>query len=78
MPTIYLTPSDPLPTERHIAVVVHRDKIGGEKGYFYDSADGDDGGSGPFDWRKDEAIHRAEQFGRDRDVLLVVVLAKRR
>jgi hypothetical protein len=39
MPTIYLTPRNPLPTERHIAVVVRRDKIGGEKGYFYDSGE---------------------------------------
>jgi hypothetical protein len=73
----YLGPNDPLPSERHVAVVIHRDQRGVEKGYFYDSADKDFGGSGPFDWRMSEAIERAERFAADRHIPLVVVRAER-
>lgn len=73
---IYLGPQDAIPSERHVAVVVHRDRAGNEKGYFFDSAEGDFGGSGPFDWRMSEAIERAERFARDERISLVVVRAK--
>lgn len=78
MPTVmYLSPSEAIPSARHIAVVVHRDHMGMEKGYFYDSAETDSGGSGPFDWRMAEAIERAERLAADKGVALVVVRAKR-
>jgi hypothetical protein len=74
---VYLGPNEPIPTERHVAVIVHRDNFGAEKGYFYDSAESDFGGSGPFDWRVSEAIERAERFARDEGIPLVVVRARR-
>jgi hypothetical protein len=75
--TIYLGPADTIPSERHVAVVIHRDHIGIEKGYFFDSAEGDFGGSGPLDWRRDEALERAERFARDKQIPLVIVRSKR-
>lgn len=74
---IHLGPDNPIPPERHVAVVVHRDHMGMEKGYFYDSAEQDTGGSGPFDWRMAEAIERAERLAIDRKIPLVIVRAKR-
>ena len=65
------------PTERHVVVIAHR--MGPpslEKGYFYDSADHDHGGSGPFDWRLDEAVARAKRFAADIGLTQVVVRAK--
>lgn len=77
MTTVYLGPNDPIPSERHVAVVIHRDHVGVEKGYFYDSAEKDIGGSGPFDWRMAEAIERAERFAADWQISIVAVRAKR-
>lgn len=74
---VHLGQSDPTPAERHVVVVVHRDNMGIEKGYFYDSAENDGGGSGPFDWRMTEALERAERFAIDRRIPLVIVRAKR-
>lgn len=74
---VYLGPNDPIPSERHVTVIIHRDHKGMEKGYFYDSAKADFGGSGPFDWRMAEAIERAERFATDQQIPLVVVRAKR-
>jgi len=79
MPNLnYLSPSYPLPEGRYVAVVVHRDmKLGGiEKGYFYDSAGGDNGGSGPFDWRVSEAIERAKRYASENGIAQVVVKAQ--
>lgn len=73
---VHLGPNSPIPSERYVAVVVHRDHMGVERGYFYDSAEKDGGGSGPFDWRMAEAIERAERFATDRQISLVVVRAK--
>lgn len=75
--TIYLSPKDDIPTDRHVAVIVHRDHGGLEKGYFYDSAQGDSGGSGPFDLRMDEAIERAKRFASDLGLETVVVRTAR-
>ena len=72
----YLTPTSELPAERHIAVVIHRDHRGFEKGYFYDTAAGDTKGSGAFDWNMDEAIQRAERFALEKDLTLVTVRAQ--
>lgn len=74
---LHLGPNDPIPSERHVAVIVHRDHTGIEKGYFYDSAKSDFGGSGPFDWHMAEAIERAERFAIDQQISLVVIRAKR-
>lgn len=73
---IYLRPGQPAPDERHVAVVVHRDISGIEKGYFYDSAEGDSGGAGPFDWLIKETMDRAERFATDRRLSLIVVRSK--
>jgi hypothetical protein len=72
----YLSPSSELPVERHVAVVIHRDNRGAEKGYFYDTADGDSKGSGPFDWNMEEAVERAERFATDKGLALVTVRAQ--
>ena len=77
MPVIYLTPSDPLPGERHIAVIAHKDEIGSTKAYFYDSNEGDHGGSGPFDWLLEEAIERAVKFGTNRGIYNIVVVGRK-
>ena len=77
MTTVYLGPNDPIPSEQHVAVVIHRDRVGVENGYFYDSAEKDFGGSGPFDWRMAEAIERAERFAAERQIPIVAVRAKR-
>lgn len=77
MTTIYLGPSDPIPSERHVSVVIHRDHAGVEKGYFYDSAEKNLGGSGPFDWRMAEAIERAERFAAERQISMVAVRARK-
>jgi hypothetical protein len=77
MTTVYLGPNDPNPTERHVTVVIHRDHVGVEKGYFFDSAEKDLGGSGPFDWRMAEAIEKAERLAADRRIPIVAVRAKR-
>lgn len=74
---IYLSPKDGIPTERHVAVVVHRDHGGLEKGYFFDSAEGDSGGSGPFDWRMAEAIERAKRFANDLGIEKVLIRTAR-
>lgn len=73
----YLSPSTELPAERHVAVVVHRDHTGAEKGYFYDTEEGNSKGSGPFDWNMDEAVERAEKFAAQRGLNLVTVRAQR-
>lgn len=77
MPTIrYLSPNDAFPSERHVVVVIHRDRhTGWEKGYFYDSAKGDFGGSGPFDWLMKEAIERAKCFAATNNIPLVLIRA---
>lgn len=74
---IYQGPHGQAPAERHVAVMVHRDMSGNEKGYFFDSAEQDTGGSGSFDWRMDEAISRAVRFAKEENIDLVVVRAKR-
>lgn len=76
---IYQSPEKPAPAERHIVVVVHEDVLNGrvrEKAYFYDSAKGDKGGSGPFDFLLDEAMERAKRFASDHNLTRVVVRAK--
>ena len=72
----YLSPSADLPLERHVAVVIHRDQTGTEKGYFYDTAAGDTKGAGPFDWNMDEAIARAKEFALEMGLSLVTVRAQ--
>lgn len=74
---MHLGPNDPLPNERHVAVVVHRDHMAMEKAYFFDSAERDHGGSGPFDWRMSEAIERAEKYAINHGIHLVAVRTKR-
>ena len=74
---IYLSPKEAIPTERHVAVVVHRGGGGMEQGYFFDSAEGDSGGSGGFDWRMAEAIERAERFAKDHGIEKVIVRTAR-
>lgn len=74
---IYLGPTDEIPSERHVAVIAQRDAIG-EKGYFFDTAGGDYGGSGPFNWRLDEAIERAQKMAQERQISMIVVRADRR
>ncbi|WP_311269595.1 hypothetical protein [Sphingobium sp. WCS2017Hpa-17] len=75
--TIYLSPKVDIPTERHVTVVVHRDHGGLEKGYFFDSAEGDSGGSGSFDWLMTEAIERARRFADDAGIEKVIVRTAR-
>jgi len=70
---VYALPDAPSPDHRHLIVIVHRDRDGREKGYFFDSAKGDHGGSGPFDWNKDEAIERAKRFADGEGISLIVV-----
>lgn len=72
----FMGPGEPTPEERHVAVVVHREENGSEKGYFYDTAEEDHGGNGPFDWLMNEAIERAERFARERQLGRVIVRAK--
>lgn len=74
---IYLGPTDEIPSERHVAVIAQRDAIG-EKGYFFDTADGDSGDRGPFNWRLDESIERAQKLAQERRLSMVVVRAERR
>ena len=74
---VYLRPSDQVPEERHIHVVIHRDHMPEiDRGYFYDSAEGDSGGSGPFDWNMNEAIDRAKTYADSKGIRQVVVKAK--
>lgn len=74
---IYAPPGMPMPEERHVVVMVHREgQPIAEKGYFFDSAEGDHGGSGPFDWRLEEAIERAKRFAADRKLTRVIVRAR--
>lgn len=76
---IYYKPDEPWPQERHVAVVVHRELVNGrvkEKAYFYDSVEGDYGGSGPFDFLLDEALERANRFADDKNITKVIVRAK--
>lgn len=76
---IYQPPDVSLPGERHVAVVVHQELVNGhvrERAYFYDSAKGDSGGSGPFDFLMDEAIERAKRFAFDNNITKVIVRAK--
>jgi len=73
---VYLRPEDKVPEERHIRVVIHRHHMTeAERGYFYDSAEGDTGGAGSFDWNHTAAIARAEKFADAKAVPLVVVKA---
>ena len=72
---IYRPPGAPAHTGRHVVVVVHRDHMGLEKAYFYDSDERDWGGSGPFDHRRDECIERAKTFANDRGIKTVIVRA---
>lgn len=63
--------------ERHVVVIAHRTgQPVIEKGYFSDSLDGDHGGSGPFDWKLEEAITRAKRFAEDHRIAQIVVRAK--
>lgn len=74
---IYALPGTPEHRERHVVVVAHRMGMPSiEKGYFYDSAKRDHGGSGPFDWRLDEAIERAKRFAADSGLNQIVVRTK--
>jgi hypothetical protein len=73
---LHLSPGQEAPEERHVVVIIHREGTGSEKGYFFDSAERDHGGSGPFDWPMDEAIERAKRFTRESNLQLVVVKAK--
>ena len=70
---VFLGPGEPAPNAHHVAVVVHRDGGGSDKAYFYDTAENDYGGRGPFDWPMDEAIERAERFARERQLESIVV-----
>ncbi|CAH0499034.1 hypothetical protein [Novosphingobium sp. CECT 9465] len=72
---IYLSPTDEIPAERHVAVIVHRGFGGMELGYFFDSAKGDTGGSAGCDWRMSEAIERATRFAKEQNIDKVVVRA---
>lgn len=72
---IYLSPTDDIPAERHVAVIVHRGFGGMELGYFFDSAKGDTGGLAGFDWRMSEAIERATRFAKEQNIDKVVVRA---
>lgn len=74
---LYLSPTDDIPAERHVAVVVHRGFGGMEQGYFFDSAKGDAGGSAGFDWRMSEAIERATRFAAEQGIDKVIVRAAR-
>lgn len=75
--TVYLRPNDGVPDERHIRVVVRQyGPRQAERGYFYDSAEGDDGGGSPFDWNMDEAIARAQKAADSKAIRLVVVKAE--
>lgn len=69
----YLGPGQAVPEERHVTVVIHRERTGGERGYFFDSVKGDHGGSGPLDWLMNEAIKRAEKYASDNGIRHVVV-----
>ncbi|SCX28579.1 hypothetical protein DSM25558_4509 [Agrobacterium sp. DSM 25558] len=65
-----------LAEERHVVVVVHQELVNGsvtEKAYFYDSAEVDNGGGGPFDFMMDEALVRAKRFASDNKIAKVVV-----
>ena len=76
---MYNAPEVPFPEERHVAVVVHREMVNGrvrEKAYFYDSAKGDYGGGGPFNFLMDEALERAKRFASDNNITKVVVRAQ--
>lgn len=74
---IYLSPADESPAERHVGVVVHCGFGGMGKGYFFDSAKGDTGGSAGFDWRMSEAIERARRFAAEQLIEKVIVRAAR-
>lgn len=65
-----------MPEDRHVTVVIHRESTGGEKGYFFDSVKGDNGGGGHFDWLMNEAIKRAEKYASDNGIRQVVVRAQ--
>ncbi|TPK82027.1 hypothetical protein [Mesorhizobium sp. B2-4-17] len=73
----YLGADDIAPAEHHVTVVTHVDHMGMEKGYFFDSERGYYGGSGPFDWRMEEAFARAERYAQDNRISLIVVRSKR-
>ncbi|TPL78850.1 hypothetical protein FJ941_21390 [Mesorhizobium sp. B2-3-13] len=67
------------PAERHVVVVVHQETLNDrvrEKAYFYDSARGDYGGSGPFNFLLDEAMRRAQRFASDNTIAKIVVRAQ--
>lgn len=72
----YVRSEDIAPAERHVTVVTHIDQMGVEKGYFFDSELGDFGGSGPFDWRREEALGRAERYAQDNRISLIVVRSR--
>ncbi|WP_319414604.1 hypothetical protein [uncultured Cohaesibacter sp.] len=65
---------DNLPGERHVVVQPHGQPSGKVKAYFYDSDEGDDGGSGPFDFLLDEALRRAERFAYHKGIRTIIVL----
>lgn len=74
MVNIIWTPKD-TPTERHIVVRAHQlGEPKADKGYFYVSDEKDWGGSGPFDWRLDEAIDRAKRAAQEKGLRIVIVL----
>lgn len=66
------------PAERHVIVLVRRHPTtpGLENGYFFLSGGEDHGGSGPFDWRMEEASERAQSMARNEGVGIVVVRAQ--
>lgn len=75
----YASPDTPEPTERHVVLIAH--DVGqprADKGYFFDSAKRDYGGSGPFDFRLDEAIERAKRFAAERQITTVFIRTRRR
>lgn len=80
MVDVLYNPSDAsLAEERHVVVVVHKAVENGrlnEKAYFHDSAEGDSGGGGPFDFLLDEALTRAKRFASANNIAKVVVRAK--
>lgn len=76
---LYSASDASLTEERHVVLVVCQAVQNGrlkEKAYFYDSAKGDNGGGGPFDFSVDEALERAKRFASANEIAKVFVRAK--